>query len=194
MPLSKITPAQTPPVTSRLQETSTRPPEVAVDQEQDQDQQPGQRGGRRIAALSLCLFTSGFVVWLAGLRPAICVASTGLFAGQARSYRYCAEFKNCADPVGAGLPREEARITTTHVTIKNNASPDAARNFATSGGRVEVLRREVEAMDGRKALRPRMGRTARSSRSKTGAREPVAQRRAGCRSRRFLVTFFQEKK
>ena len=58
---------------------------------------------------------------------------------------------------------------------------------------MEVLRREVEAMDGRKALRPRMGRTARSSRSKTGARGPVAQRRAGCRSRRFLVTFFQEK-
>ncbi|MBP2263357.1 hypothetical protein J3B00_004162 [Pseudomonas sp. BP8] len=43
---------------------------------------------------------------------------------------------------------------------------------ATSGGRAQVLRREVEAMDGRKALRPRRGRTARSSRSKTGAREP----------------------
>ncbi|HDS1735549.1 TPA: hypothetical protein QEM55_002584, partial [Pseudomonas putida] len=46
-----------------------------------------QGNGWRIATLSLCLSTSGFVVWLAGLRPAICIASTGLFAGQARSYR-----------------------------------------------------------------------------------------------------------
>ncbi|MBP2260917.1 hypothetical protein J3B00_001722 [Pseudomonas sp. BP8] len=158
-----------------------------------------QGNGRRIAALSLCLSTSGFVGWLAGLRPAICVASTGLFAGQVgsphrRPYRYCANFEFGANPVGAGLSREEARISTTAATVEDNASPDAARNFATSGGRVEVLCREVEAMDGRKALRPRMGRTARSSRSKTGAREPVAKRRAGCRSRRFLVTFFQEKK
>ncbi|MDR6715103.1 hypothetical protein J2W83_004743 [Pseudomonas hunanensis] len=109
-------------------------------------------------------------------------------------YRYCANFEFGANPVGAGLSREEARIPTTAATVEDNASPDAARNFATSGGRVEVLCREVEAMDGRKALRPRMGRTARSSRSKTGAREPGAQRRAGCRSRRFLVTFSQEKK
>ncbi|MBP2260090.1 hypothetical protein J3B00_000895 [Pseudomonas sp. BP8] len=91
---------------------------------------------------ALCLFTSGSMVWLAGLRPAICIGSTGLFAGQVgsphrRSYRDCAEFKICANPVGAGLSREEARIPTTHATIKNTASPDATRNFATSGGRMQ---------------------------------------------------------
>ncbi|WP_310197111.1 hypothetical protein, partial [Pseudomonas hunanensis] len=90
--------------------------------------------GWRIAALSLCLFTSGFVVWLAGLRPAICIGSTGLFAGQARSYRDCAEFKIGDNPVGAGLSREEARISTTQATIEDNARPDASRNFAASGG------------------------------------------------------------
>ncbi|HDS1738165.1 TPA: hypothetical protein QEM55_005267, partial [Pseudomonas putida] len=101
-----------------------------------------QGNGWRIAALSLCLFTSGFVVWLAGLRPAICIGSTGLFAGQVgsphrRPYRYCANFEFVANPVGAGLPREEAGISTTHATIKNNASLNAARNFATSGGRMQ---------------------------------------------------------
>ncbi|MDR6715045.1 hypothetical protein J2W83_004682 [Pseudomonas hunanensis] len=66
-------------------------------------------------------------MWLAGLRPAICIGSPGLFAGQARSYRGCAEFKICAVPV-AGLSREEARISTTPATIEDNASPDATRN------------------------------------------------------------------
>ncbi|MDR6712908.1 hypothetical protein J2W83_002510 [Pseudomonas hunanensis] len=136
-----------------------------------------------------------------------------------RKGRYCAEFKICANPVGAGLSREEAgtgdanrraqpcqpphKSARKQTKRERSDSPavalavdlDLALDLpATSGGRVEVLRREVEAMDGRKALRPRMGRTARSSRSKTGAREPAAKRRAGCRSKRFLVTFFQEKK
>ncbi|MDR6712896.1 hypothetical protein J2W83_002498 [Pseudomonas hunanensis] len=35
------------------------------------------------------------------------------------------------------MSREEARISTTHATIKNNANPDATRNFATSGGRMQ---------------------------------------------------------
>ncbi|MBP2261392.1 hypothetical protein J3B00_002197 [Pseudomonas sp. BP8] len=176
-----------------LRKTSTRPPEVAGRSRARSRATAKATAGESLRSRFVCLPAELWRGW-AGLRPALCIGSTGLFAGQARSYRGCAEFKICAIPVGAGLPREEARISTTPATIEDNASPDATRNFATSGGRVEVLRREVEAMDGRKALRPRMGRTARSSRSKTGARGPVAQRRAGCRSKRFLVTFFQEKK
>ncbi|MBP2259888.1 hypothetical protein J3B00_000693 [Pseudomonas sp. BP8] len=42
------------------------------------------------------------------------------------------------------MPREEARISTTHATIKNNASPDTARNFATSGDRSEGTRSAAE--------------------------------------------------
>ncbi|ATB68071.1 hypothetical protein BTA49_20820 [Pseudomonas mosselii] len=41
---------------------------------------------------------------------------------------------------------------------------DQATPIATSGGRAEFLRREVTGMDARQALRPRMGRSARSSR------------------------------
>ncbi|MBP2261330.1 hypothetical protein [Pseudomonas sp. BP8] len=32
------------------------------------------------------------------------------------------------------MSREEARISTTPATIEDNASPDATRNFAISGG------------------------------------------------------------
>ncbi|MBP2263608.1 hypothetical protein [Pseudomonas sp. BP8] len=38
------------------------------------------------------------------------------------------------------MSREEARISTTHATIEDNASPGAARNFATSGDRSEGTR------------------------------------------------------
>ncbi|MBP2260250.1 hypothetical protein J3B00_001055 [Pseudomonas sp. BP8] len=185
----KTTPAQTPPVTSRRQEAERRSRSTGT-----------ATAGESLRSRFVYLPADLWCGW-AGLRPAICIGSTGLFAGQARSYRFSADFEfgavpassrgmsdrrtaaptglaqildSAHKPVGAGLPREEARISTTHATIKNKASPDATRNFATSGGRVEVLRREVEAMDGRKALRPRRGRTARLSRSKTGARGPVA--------------------
>ncbi|HDS1736236.1 hypothetical protein [Pseudomonas sp. BP8] len=35
------------------------------------------------------------------------------------------------------MSREEARISTTAATVEDNASPDATRNFATSGGRMQ---------------------------------------------------------
>ncbi|PYB76388.1 hypothetical protein DMX07_21345, partial [Pseudomonas soli] len=53
--------------------------------------------------------------------------------------------------------------STPKPTSDSCASAGAARNFATSGGRTQVLRREVTGMDARQALRPRMGRSARSS-------------------------------
>ena len=62
------------------------------------------------------------------------------------------------------LPREEARISTTIATVEDKASPGATPNLATSGGRTEVLRSEVTAMDGRQGLRARKARTARSTR------------------------------
>ncbi|MBP2263761.1 hypothetical protein J3B00_004566 [Pseudomonas sp. BP8] len=37
------------------------------------------------------------------------------------------------------MPREEARMSTPPATIVNNASPDATRNFATSGSLASVL-------------------------------------------------------
>ncbi|MBP2260521.1 hypothetical protein J3B00_001326 [Pseudomonas sp. BP8] len=113
-----------------------------VDLEPDQEQQPRQRLANRCA---LALFIYQRICGVAG-RAAPCDLRwhTGLFAGQARSYRYSAEFKIRAIPVGAAvrrsdLPREEARISTTHATIKNNANPDATGNLATSGGRVQSL-------------------------------------------------------
>jgi len=42
--------------------------------------------------------------------PAICGAWNGLFAGQARSHRFCI----AADLVGAGLPRQEASSNYTN--------------------------------------------------------------------------------
>ncbi|AVD90198.1 hypothetical protein C4Q26_24955 [Pseudomonas sp. SWI44] len=53
------------------------------------------------------------------------------------------------------------------------------------------MRREVTGMDARQALRPRRGRSARSSRSKPGAREPrSAAQGPDDRSQTFLVTFW----
>ncbi|AVD89791.1 hypothetical protein C4Q26_22750 [Pseudomonas sp. SWI44] len=53
------------------------------------------------------------------------------------------------------------------------------------------MRREVTGMDARQALRPRRGRSARSSRSKSGAREPrSAAQGPDDRSQTFLVTFW----
>ncbi|MBP2259937.1 hypothetical protein J3B00_000742 [Pseudomonas sp. BP8] len=42
------------------------------------------------------------------------------------------------------MSREEARISTTPATIEDNASPDAARNFATSEDRSEGTRSAAE--------------------------------------------------
>ncbi|MBP2263725.1 hypothetical protein J3B00_004530 [Pseudomonas sp. BP8] len=126
-------------VSTSLRKTCARPPEVA-----GRSRARSRSTARATAGESL---RSRFVylradLWggMAGLRPAICIGSPGLFAGQARSYRDCAEFKMCVIPVGAGLSREEARISTTHATIEDNASPGAARNFATSGDRSEGTR------------------------------------------------------
>jgi len=66
--------------------------------------------------------------------------------------------------MGAGLPRDVDLEFPRWQLATSCVSPGAARNFATSGGRTEVLRREVTGMDARQALRPRMGRSARSSR------------------------------
>ncbi|MDR6712803.1 hypothetical protein J2W83_002404 [Pseudomonas hunanensis] len=127
MPLSKITPAQTPPVTSRLQEAERRSRSRST---------ATATAGESLRSRFVYLPADLWGGW-AGLRPAICVGSTGLFAGQARSYRIYADVEFDAGPVGAGLSREEARTSTPPATIENNASPDAARDFETSGDRSE---------------------------------------------------------
>ncbi|MBP2262677.1 hypothetical protein [Pseudomonas sp. BP8] len=38
------------------------------------------------------------------------------------------------------MSREEARISTPTATFKNNARPDAARKFATSGNRSDAVK------------------------------------------------------
>ncbi|MBP2263598.1 hypothetical protein J3B00_004403 [Pseudomonas sp. BP8] len=100
-----------------LRKTCARPPEVAGRSRARSRSTATATAGESLRSRFVCLRADLWGGW-AGLRPAICIGSTGLFAGQARSYRDCAEFKICAIPVGAGLPREEARISTTHATIK----------------------------------------------------------------------------
>ncbi|MBP2263852.1 hypothetical protein J3B00_004657 [Pseudomonas sp. BP8] len=113
-----------------LRKTCARPPEVAGRSRARSRSRSTARAtaGESLRSRFVCLFASGFVGWLAGLRPAICIGSTGLFAGQVgsphrRPYRDCANFEFGAVPVGAAvrrsdLPREEALISTTHATIK----------------------------------------------------------------------------
>ncbi|MDR6710956.1 hypothetical protein J2W83_000546 [Pseudomonas hunanensis] len=124
-----------------LRKTCARPPEVAGRSRARSRSTARATAGESLRSRFVYLPADLWCGW-AGLRPAICIGSPGLFAGQARSYRYSAAFKIRAIPVGAAvrrsdLSREEARISTTHATIKNNANPDATRNFATSGGRMQ---------------------------------------------------------
>ncbi|MEE1883781.1 hypothetical protein V0R55_26895, partial [Pseudomonas soli] len=71
-------------------------------------------------------------------------------AGQARSH---VESRS-QTMLGAGLPRDVDLEFPRWQLATSCVSAGAARNFATSGGRTEVLRREVTGMDARQALRP----------------------------------------
>ncbi|QCI10889.1 hypothetical protein E6B08_05495 [Pseudomonas putida] len=62
------------------------------------------------------------------------------FAGQARSYRCCAGFENCAVPVGAGLSREGPQSGPGRRAVTAPQSP-APRGSPAAGMECRCLRR-----------------------------------------------------